>query len=393
MNKSTKMTIRIVTSVLIFFLGVASGRIYLEAARGSDATPRANIDMFWQVWNILDEKYAFDTPSVDNRMYGAIEGLAKAYGDDYTSFQKPEEAKFLNDTVSGKFGGIGAELNVHKGLLIVIAPLEGSPAQKAGLLPGDIILEVDDIEVIGMTFNEAISNIRGEKGTPVTLTILREGKEDKMKITVVRDVVDVPVLDTEVVDNIFVIRLYNFNETSSDKFKEALISFKRSGKEKLILDLRNNPGGYLDAAVDISSYFLDQGKVIVLEDFGDTGRDSQKYRSSGFNLLSDIEFSMVVLINEGSASASEIVAAALGEHEVATLIGETSFGKGSVQELIKLPNQTSLKITIAKWLTPKGKHIDGVGIIPEYTINHDVNTEQDLQFEAAINYLTTGNIN
>lgn len=373
--------------------GMLFNRFHTDAARIANITPQANIDMFWQVWNILEERYVFEEPSVEERIYGAIEGLTRSYDDDYTSFQEPERAQFLNDTVSGKFGGIGAEVNIQRGLLVIVAPLEGSPAQRSGLRAGDVVMEIDDIEVIGLTLNEAISKIRGEVGTPVTLTILREGRDERMDITVVRDEVVVPVLDTSVVDNVFVIELYNFNETSSELFRGALRSFRRSGKDKLLLDMRNNPGGYLDAAVSISSHFLDQGKVIVQEDFGDSGREMEKYRSSGYDVVDIDDFEMAILINEGSASASEIVAASLQEHGVATLIGETSFGKGSVQELIRLPNETSLKVTIAKWLTPKGKHIDGEGVAPEFEVVNNPDVDQDLQLEAAINYLQTGDIN
>jgi carboxyl-terminal processing protease len=383
---SFSYTGRIIIALCLFGAGILFNRLHLEASIPNDNTPRANIDLFWEAWNVLDDRYAFDAPTSEEKIYGAISGLTRAYEDDYTSFHPPREAQFFADTVSGKFGGIGAEVNIQGGLLIIVAPLEGSPSQDAGLKPGDIILGVDERDIVGMTLNEAISYIRGEAGTPVTLTIVREGRDEKFDVTVVRDIVSVPVVDTEVIDGVFVLRLFNFNESSDVEFKRALQSFKRSGSDKLLLDLRNNPGGYLGAAVDIASYFLSQGKVVVSEDFGNSGRESEKYRSVGHDLLDGEEFEMAILVNYGSASASEIVAAALTDHGKATLLGEQTFGKGSVQELVTLDNDTSLKVTIAKWLTPKGNYIDQEGITPKIIIEEDTESEEDLQLQEAVRW-------
>jgi carboxyl-terminal processing protease len=379
---------RFVIALLIFAAGFAFSQAYTVVSVPQEVSAESeDLQLFWQVWNLLEEKYPFEEPSASEKFYGAIAGLARSYGDDYTTFLPPVEAEYFNDTVSGEFGGIGAEVDVSRGLLVIVAPLEDSPAQAAGLKAGDIILKVDDVDVVGMSIDEAVGYIRGEVGTPVTLNILREGQEEAQDITVVRQIVTIPIAETEIIDDTFVLSLFNFNEASREEFRKVIREFKRSGKEKLILDLRNNPGGYLEAAIDITSYFLPQGKVIVTEDFGSSSQDNEVYRSTGHELLEDYDFQMVILVNYGSASASEIVAAALLEHDKATVIGEPSFGKGSVQQLIQLAQDTSLKVTIARWLTPKGNQIDQDGIVPDIIVEEDFETEQDEQLLKALEYL------
>ena len=390
-TKKTALALAKVSFVIVvFFLGYAFSRAYSIISVPAEVTAQQeDLELFWRVWNTLEAKYPFEEPSTRNKFYSAIEGLASSYGDDYTTFLAPQEATFFNETVTGEFGGIGAEVNLVKGLLVIVAPLEGSPAQQAGLRAGDIVVKVDDAEVTGKTLTQAIGLIRGSIGTEVSLSILREKKAGLQEITVTRGTVTVPTIDTEIIDETFILSLYNFNELSRKEFNKAITEFEDSQLKNLVIDLRNNPGGYLDAANDIASYFLPQGKVIVREDFGKSQKEEVVYRSVGHTLLSTTEFKTVVLVNYGSASASEIVAAALSDHNVATVVGEKTFGKGSVQELIQLPGDTAMKVTIAKWLTPEGTVIDKEGITPDIVIEDDIETPEDEQLLEALNFLNS----
>lgn len=338
-----------------------------------------DLGLFWQVWNLLEEKYPFEEPTENDKIHGAIAGLVDSYGDEYSTFFPPAKSEFFNQTISGEFGGIGVEIGIRAGYLTVIAPLKDSPGENAGLLPGDIVTEVDGVDIAGMTTDEAIALIRGEKGTEVVLSIRRFDSPEPLVISIIRDIVVVPVIDTDIKDDTFIISLYNFNEMSEEPFKEAVEEFKASDTNQLILDLRNNPGGFLTSAIDMASYFIEQGKVVVIEQSG-LGEDSEYiFRSTGHELLQDTEFEMIVLINEGSASASEILAGALRDHNVARVAGERSYGKGSVQELIDLPQKTSLKVTISEWLTPNRDHISKVGIEPDVYIPFYPETSEDTQ--------------
>ena len=389
-NSVANILTRIALGLSIFFLGFAISRAYSIVSVPDEVTAQQeDLELFWRVWNTLEGKYPFEEPTTQEKFYAAIEGLTRSYGDSYTSFLPPQEATFFNETVTGEFGGIGAEVNLVSGLMVIVSPLENSPAQEAGLMPGDIVTKINGEEIIGKTLTQATSLIRGEVGTDVTLTIVREGVDDTKDTTITRDIVTVPVIETKNIENVFVIALFNFNETSQDEFEKALKEFKKTDSERLLIDLRNNPGGYLEAATGISSYFLPQGKVIVKEDFGNSGREDYIYRSSGNSLLKDKEYDVAVLVNRGSASASEILAAALADHDVATIIGEQTFGKGSVQELIQLPNDTALKVTIARWLTPNGTVIQDEGIIPGLPVRDDATTIEDEQLLRAVDYLKT----
>ncbi len=354
----------------------------------------ADFSLFWEAWNTLNQKYAGSTtPSSDERVWGAIEGLAASYDDPYTTFFPPEEAKNFEETVSGNFGGVGMEVGIRDSTLVVIAPLKNTPAYRAGVKAGDKIIKIDDTESSGLSVDKAVKLIRGEKGTTVVLTLARENIEEPLKVSMVRDAIEIPTVDSELrKDGVFVLRLYNFSALSPGLFRQGLREFIESGSDKLILDLRNNPGGYLEAAVDMASWFLPAGKVIVQEDFG-KDREAENYRSKGYNIFRE-GLGMVILINGGSASASEILAGALRDHDKAILVGEKSFGKGSVQELIKLPGNTSLKVTVARWLTPNGTSISGGGIKPDVEIKISAEDEKkliDTQLEKAAEILLKGN--
>ena len=339
----------------------------------------ADFSAFWKAWNILKEKSIYsDKISDQDRVWGAISGLAGAAGDPYTTFFSPVDNKMFKDEIKGSFSGIGAEIGMKDKILTVIAPLKDTPAWKAGVKTGDKILKIDKTSTTDMSIDQAINIIRGERGTPVVLNIFRAGENETRDISIIRDTIDIPTLDTEILpEGIFVIKFYSFSENSDKLFAGALQEFVKSGSHKLILDMRGNPGGYLDAAVNIGSWFIDEGKVIVSEDFG-ANKKPVIYRSHGPKLF-DNKLDFVVLVDGGSASASEILAGALKEHGIATLVGEKTFGKGSVQELIDITPETSIKVTVARWLTPNGISISKEGLEPDIKVSF---TSKD--FEAKI---------
>lgn len=352
-----------------------------------------DLDEFWQVWNLLEEKFVASSStepvSKQDRVHGAIQGLVRSYGDPYTVFLPPEDSKKFAEDISGNFSGVGMEVGMRNGFLTIISPLPDTPAKKAGLLSGDIIVRVDGTSTDGMSVDEAVRLIRGEKGTDVALTILREKEEELLEITVTRDTIAIPTIDTEIRDDVFIIRLYSFNALAESGMQDALRAYVQSGARKMILDLRGNPGGYLQSAVSIGSYFLPTGKVIVREDFGEN-KESEVYRSSGKVLGSYAPEKMVVLVDGGSASASEILAGALQEHDVAILIGTQTYGKGSVQELVDVQGKSSLKITVARWLTPNGTSISAGGLTPNMEVertNEQYLADEDPQMDAALQYL------
>lgn len=386
-----------------FFSGLHFGsQMQLEASIGSFffkspepvVDDRADLTEFWNVWNILEEKFVAPTTtdpiSVEDRVRGAIDGLVRSYGDPYTIYLPPEDAAMFEEDISGNFSGVGMEVGMRDGVVTVIAPLPDSPAEKAGLLAGDAIVRIDDTTTDGMNIDEAVRLIRGEKGTTVKLTIYREGDDEFREISVVRDTINIPTSKVEERGDVFIISLYSFNALAESEMQQALRSFAMSGKKKLILDLRGNPGGYLQGAVNIASYFLPVGKIIVRESFG--GDDSEDlYRSSGKDLGPYAPEQIVVLVDGGSASASEILAGALKEHGVATVIGAQTFGKGSVQELVNLDDGSSLKVTIARWLTPNGTSISDGGLTPDIIVERtaeDRTEGKDPQLDAALEFLS-----
>lgn len=367
------ITFVIILSAVCFFGGFSIGKSNLSVAQTNNNSITAygtESDQFLNVWNLLNEKYPFKEkiPSDTDRMYGAITGMVASFGDPYTMFFPPKEAKLFAEDVKGEFGGVGMEVGSKDGVLTVISPLKDSPAEHAGIKPGDRIVEINKTTTEGMTTEQAINLIRGKAGTTVELTVFRKDETDFKTITITRDIISIPVINTQTDNDIFIISLYSFSETSSKLFADAMNLFKKSGLKKMIIDLRNNPGGYLDAAVDIGSYFIPQGKILVRENSGDQSSEIVN-RSHGTDIQLPVGFQMIVLVNNGSASASEILAGALSEHGVADLVGTQTFGKGSVQELISLDDGSSLKVTVAKWFTPNGVSISDKGIVPKYIIN------------------------
>ncbi|MCR4283827.1 MAG: S41 family peptidase [Parcubacteria group bacterium] len=359
---------------------------------GKEERKPAEVDFspFWSVWKLIDEKYPANGKKVtdEEKVWGAIEGLVASLGDPYSVFFPPSESKNFDIELKGQFGGVGIEIGIRDEMLTVISPLKGTPAEKAGIKAGDKIIKVDDTSTIKMSLEKAVDLIRGEIGTIVVLTVIRKDNNEPIEIKIVRDTIKIPTLDTEQKENgVFIIKLYNFSAGSTNAFREALREFILSGSDKLILDLRGNPGGFLDAAVEVSSWFLPAGKVVAREHFGE-GKEDVLYKSRGYDIFNNLPF--VILVDQGSASASEIVAGALKEHGIATLVGEKTFGKGSVQEVVPVTANTSLKITIAKWLTPDGLSISDEGLTPDVEVKitkEDIEAEKDPQLEKAIEIL------
>ncbi len=352
----------------------------------------ADFEPFWKVWNMLNEKYP-DAKNVSNqeRIYGAIQGLVASTKDPYTMFFPPDESKIFNEEVSGSFSGIGVEIGVKDGLLVVISPLKGSPAELAGIKAGDAFFQIDGFTVSDMTIDESIKHIRGEKGTQVTVTVMRKGESRPLDIVVTRDTISIPTIDEIDLGDTYLISLYNFNASSSELMHKALVNAKQKNKKNIILDLRGNPGGYLDSAVSLASELLPEGDVVVTENYGEN-KKPLVHRSSGYGTI-PTTVKIVVLLDEGSASASEIVAGALQDHKRATIIGQKSFGKGSVQELLSVTNETSIKITIANWLTPNGNTISKKGITPDIEVKQDEvsgGVENDAMISRALQFFATG---
>jgi carboxyl-terminal processing protease len=396
MNIKPSLPILVAVLVLVgaaFFGGLAYGRsqvpsLYLIdglANKTLGQPPEVDFSLFWDAWRLLEQKYA-ERGALDRQqmVYGAIEGMVKSLGDPYTVFLPPEETKMFREDVSGSFEGIGAEIGLRDEVLTIIAPLEDSPAQEAGVRAGDKIIRIDDTSTEGLSLNEGVQRIRGPRGTEVRLTLLREGSEELIEVSITRDTIRVPIVEWERIDNTAHVRLFSFSENAPQLFRQAALEVTGSGVDRIVLDLRNNPGGYLEVSQQIAGWFVEPGRVVATEDFGDERQDKE-YRAVGNGALKDYE--LVVLINEGSASAAEILAGALRDIRGVQLIGAKSFGKGSVQELEGLSGGASLKVTVARWLTPSGKSISQEGLEPNIAVertNEDIEADRDPQLDRAL---------
>jgi carboxyl-terminal processing protease len=397
-NRSVQAVFTSLLVAIVFFIGFCVGHFKADkvAAMNEDIN---NTDMieFWQVWKVLDEKFApasttLPRKTTKERIWGATAGMTASLGDPYTVFFPPVESKIFGEQISGSFEGVGMELDTKDGILTVVTPIKGSPAERAGVKPGDKVIKVEDKVVANWAVGDVVKIIRGKRGTEVAITFAREGVNSPIVKTLIREAINIPVVNTKILaDGTFVISLYTFTATSPNAFRGALREFVESGSDKLVLDLRNNPGGYLEAALDIASWFLPTGELVTTEKFG-AKQDDLLYKSKGYNIFTD-KLKFAILVNRGSASASEILAGALQQHHKAVVIGENSFGKGSVQELIDLAEGTSLKVTVAHWYTPNGTNISNGGLAPDIRVElTDENTKNgnDLVVERAVEYFKTG---
>lgn len=346
-----------------------------------------NFDLFWEVWSALERDYV-DPEKINEKelFYGAIEGLVRSVGDPYTVFMDPMTAQEFEDDLAGTFEGIGAEIGIRDEILTIIAPLDDTPAQKAGLRAGDKVYAIDGESTAGISIDQAVRKIRGQKGTDVVLTISSNGISKIREIIITRGTIIVKSIKTELKDgNIFVVEITNFNDDTYGLFNKAIKEIISINPKGIILDLRNNPGGYLDTAIEIASEWIEDD-VIVSEQFNE--EEKNDFLARGRARLKD--YNTVVLVNEGSASASEIVAGALQDYDKATIVGMQTFGKGSVQTLEEFSDGSSVKITIAKWLTPNGNYINEEGIAPDEEVDltlEDYDNDLDPQMDRAIEIL------
>lgn len=347
-----------------------------------------DFSLFWQTWQIISEKYV-GAYSVQKLVYGAIKGMVGALGDPYSAFLEPGENKSYLEDLSGELEGIGAELSIRDSKLIVIAPLDDSPAKRAGLKAKDRILEVNGEDTSLMNLDEAVQKIRGKAGTEVTLLVSREGFTSPQEIKIIRERIIISSVKWEMLapsgveglapsavegkGDIGYLKVTQFGDDTSDFSQKAAKELAQNNPKAIILDLRNNPGGYLDASVDLTSLFVPSGSVIVKEEYKDGSKEELKTTLEP--ILKD--YKVIVLINEGSASASEIVAGALQDLRGATLVGQKTFGKGFVQELENLDSGAMLRISVAKWLTPNDRVIDKDGITPDVEVNQTIEDEDE----------------
>jgi carboxyl-terminal processing protease len=350
---------------------------------------RVDMGLFWTVWNVVEAFYLHDEAiDPDVMAYGAIKGMIDSLGDPYTVFMDPEETSEFTKSLEGQLEGIGAELTIEDGNLVVVTPLKNSPAEKAGLMPGDIIYAIEGELAVEMTFFDAILGIRGEAGTPVELTIVREGLEAAFDVTIIRAEIDIDSVTKEVLDDgVVYLSVNQFSDTTSDEFGKAIADLILDEPQGLIVDLRYNGGGYLDIAVEMLSYLLDSGLPAVSIHERDANGDEVINTNGGQKLL---DVPLVVLVNEGSASASEIVAGAIQDHERGIVMGVQSFGKGTVQSVEFLEDGSSVRLTIAEWFTPDGRAIQDIGITPDIIVElyeDDLENDYDRQLEEAKRYL------
>lgn len=346
-----------------------------------------DFDLFWEVWDLVRSEYVEQDVPDKQLFYGALKGLLGGLEDPYSSFFTPRMAEEFSQELAGTFFGIGAEIGLDEnGNIVVIAPLPDTPAERAGILAGDRILFVGNTDTTGLTVNEAVQLIRGEKGTEVVLTLSRDNSEP-FEVPITRDEITIKSVTWELRDDgIGVITVSMFNDDTAALFREASQELIGDGMTSLIVDLRNNPGGLLDSAIDLAGYWVGDD-VVVIESTGD---DRLELKADGVPWFSETK--TVVLVNGGSASASEILAGALQDYDLAEVIGEQTFGKGSVQTYHELSEGSAVKITVAKWLTPLGRSIDQDGITPDMVVSltqEDFNANKDPQLEAAINFLQT----
>ncbi|OIP56445.1 hypothetical protein AUK13_01055 [Candidatus Kuenenbacteria bacterium CG2_30_39_24] len=358
-----------------------------------------NFKLFWDVWNIIQSQY-IDRPIGETQLfYGALNGLVSSLNDPFSYFMEPQKANDFTEELSGKFEGVGMEIAIRNDVLTVVSPLAESPAEQAGIMAQDVILEIDGYNTKNIDISDAVARIRGEKGTIVNLKIYRPKSGEVLELKVGRDVIKIVSVelknytakDYESLGDkkISLIKVSHFNADTADRFAKAVQDILLENPDGLILDLRGNPGGFLETAVEMANYWIKSGEAVVTEQ---CAGDEKKIHLAARESVLD-KFKTVVLVNGGSASGSEIVAGALQDYGLAKLIGETTFGKGSVQQMMDLDDGSAVKITIARWLTPQGRTIDKEGIKPDIEIERtveDYNNNLDPQLDRAISYFIEG---
>lgn len=362
------------------------------AAAGASVAEAAPLDLalFNEAWQLLEEQFYGDLPQGEEITYAAIRGVLDSLGDEHTTFLTPQQAEMANSDMQGQFEGIGARVAIAEGGGVEIKYLfDQQPAQKSGLLIGDVIVKVDGVDVTRMDLNDAIALIRGPRGTQVVLTIERKN-QPTFDVIITRARIEIPVVESKTLADgkVEYIALGEFSSVAPRRLAEALETAVNRKPQGIILDLRGNPGGLLDAAVRIGSYFVPDGNILI-ERFKD--RPEQDYPRQGRYLLGDIP--LVVLVDAGSASASEIVAGAIQDAGSGTLIGEKTYGKGSVQLPNSLSDGSQLRVTIARWFTPNDREIHQTGLIPDIEVpitEEDIKAERDPQLDRAVEYLLTG---
>ncbi len=387
---------------IVFILGILIGRqtsepeivykndehgsVYNKGGKPEFLSKDLNFELFWDVWEIIEDNYVHQPVNETELLYGSMAGSVASLADPHSVFFDPETTKDFNDELAGTFEGIGAEIAIKNDRLTIVAPLPDSPAQKAGLRSGDKVFAIDGMDTTGISLDYAVKKIRGHKGTDVFLTIGRDSLDDFKEIKITRQTIDIQSVKWELLENNIVhLEIRYFNEDTKDDFNQAVLESISKNPRGIILDLRNNPGGFLDTAINVAAEWVED-KVVVYEKSAD-GK-LKPHKVNGRARLKD--FPTVVLINEGSASGSEIVAGALKDYGLATLIGETTFGKGSVQTLFPLKDGSSIKLTVAEWLTPNENTIEGDGVEPDIEVEltvEDFNQDLDPQMDKALEVL------
>ena len=385
--------------ILIFFIigvfvgtewSVAKKAAYLIRTKMGYEVTSEEIDFstYWDVWDAIQDRHVDRPIDEKSLFYGSLMGLAAATGDPYSNFFDPEMTELFNQEISGTFEGVGIEIGLKDNQIVVISPLKDTPADQAGVEAKDVIIKIDDSDANNLTLDEAVNLIRGEKGTTVELTVARAGYKEPLAIEIIRDTIRVQSVSYEKLDSgIAYVELTMFNNDTVKEFAAITNQIVLDKPTGIVLDLRNNPGGYFDVAIDVAGLFIDQEVVVIEEQPGEEQQEYYSDQSAGL-----IDYPLVVIVNGGSASAAEIVAGALQDHGVATVVGEKTFGKGSVQEIETFADGSSLKLTVAKWLTPSGSSIQDNGITPdieiELTEDH-YNNDIDPQLDKSIELITS----
>ena len=414
----TNIVITTLVAMLAFGMAFVSGYLFgrSEPARGplsfldvlQPSTARATQEgvltadeqqrfrVFWEAWQVVERDF-YDKSQIDHQklIYGAVKGMVDAVGDPYTVYQTPAQREISDTDLRGSFDGIGIQVDMKDNRLTVVAPIEGSPAEAAGFRPGDVVLEVDGKSLSGKTLNDTVGLIRGPRGTPVTLTVLRQGTNDPVEITVVRAEIKLKSVRVRMLDDqVGYLRISSFSASTGTEMANGVKSLVDQQARGIVVDLRNNPGGYLSTSVEASAQFVEPGTVVLYQQSGNG--DRKTYRTEGGGTATDLP--LVVLVNKGSASASEIMAGALRDNGRAVLVGEKTFGKGTVQNVHELSDKSGLRVTTAQWLTPAEKPIQGVGLLPDQvvelpptsTISSEATRADDPQLDAAVRHLLGG---